>query len=143
IATATVAVKEGRVQQTEAGLRTARSKTDSAQISLEKARHMVSMTRIASPIAGVVTRRNAHPGELVRTAESGGQEPILTIQRIDVVRVVVNIPDAEATETEVGAAVELQFDRPDNNHLKGYKVSRIGFAIDPKTATMRAEVDIP
>ena len=141
IVAANVTVKEGKLAQAEAALRTARSKVESAQLALERARVMVNMTRIASPIDGVVTKRNAFPGELVRTAESGGQEPILTVQRVDVVRVIVDVPEAEALKTKVGDVVDLYFPALGDKPIKE-KIARSGFALDPKTGTMRVEIDV-
>ncbi len=142
IARTEVLVKEGKVAQAEAVLRTARGKVDAAQIGLEKARLTLSLTKITSPIDGVVTTHNRNPGNVVRTAESGGQLPILTVQRIDPVRVIVKMPEDEIPNTEIGAEVELSFPFLPDVPFKGQRIARTGFAVDPKTATMRVEIDV-
>lgn len=142
ISRADIVVKEGKLTLAEAVRQTARGKLDVADIGLLKARHMVSLSKIHSPIDGVVTRRNQQPGDLIRSAESGGQIPLLTIQRIDRVRVLVDIPERFVPDTEVGGAADLSFGVLPRASFKGQKIARTAFVLDPKTSTMRVEIDV-
>jgi RND family efflux transporter MFP subunit len=61
---------------------------------------------------------------------------------MDRLRVVVSIPEREALLTERGARVELTFDALPGSRIEG-KVARTGVALDPKSRTMRVEIDLP
>jgi multidrug resistance efflux pump len=144
IAEADVKIAESKVQQAEAELETTKANLAVTQATLAKAEHALSLTRIESPINGIVTRRNYQVGHFFRAAgEAVGQLPIFIVQRTDRVRVIVEVPNTDALLTHPGDPVELRFDALPDVRLTGYQVSRIGFALDPKTRTMRVEIDVP
>ncbi len=136
-------VKQNKVAQAEAALVTIRAKVAAAEVALEKAEYTRNLTTIRSPVDGIVTGSNLRSGDYLRPGEPGGNLPLLTIQRTDMVRVVVEIAEQDVPATEVGAAVELRFVALPGVKFQGHKLSRIGFAVDPKTHTMRVEVDVP
>jgi RNA polymerase sigma factor (sigma-70 family) len=142
IAEAALEVKQGKIAQTKAAHHSAQAKVEAAEVALEKAQYAVSLTQIAAPFDGIVTRRNSQTGQAVRPGEPG-QLPLVTIQRIDVVRVVIGIAQPQVPALEVGAPAELKFGPLPADTFSGVKVSRIGFVVDPETHRMRAEVDVP
>jgi RND family efflux transporter MFP subunit len=142
-AKADVKVKQSKVAQAEAARETAQAGLEIAELAMQKARYSSSLTRLTAPFDGVITQRNYFAGDTVRTGEQGNRSPLLTLMRIDSVRVVVDAPEAESATTNVGTLVDLEFDSLQTERLKGYKVSRIGFAQDPNTGLMRVEVDVP
>jgi RND family efflux transporter MFP subunit len=142
-AKADVKVKQSKVAQADAALETAQSGLELAELSLEKARYAKSLTRIEAPFDGVVTSRTYLPGDTIRSGEHAGQSPLLTLMRVDTVRVVADVPEYDAQLTEPGRPVDLRFDTLPNEKMTGYKVSRTSFALDSKTGTMRVEIDVP
>jgi RND family efflux transporter MFP subunit len=142
-AKADLKVKESKVAQAEAALETARAGLELAELVQQKAQYSASLARILAPFDGVVTQRNYLPGDTVRTGEQSEPQPLLTVTRIDSVRVVVNVPDREVPFTEVGQPVHLRIDSMSDEPVSGYKVSRIGVVEDEKTQTMRVEIDVP
>lgn len=136
-------VKQNKVAQAEAVLETIRARVVGAEITLEKAQYTQSLTTICSPVDGVITGTNLRNGDYLRSGEPGGNLPLLTIQRTDLVRVVVEIRERDVPATEAGAPVELRFDALPGIRFKGHKLARIGFAVNAKTHTMRVEVDVP
>jgi len=142
-AKADVKVKQSKVAQAEAALTTAKANLQTAEIMLEKARHSLSLTRIVAPFDGVVTQRNYRAGHILRTGDQAGRLPLVTIVRIDIVRVVVDVPGTAVPLTEPGLPVDLTVFAVPEVRLTGYKVSRIGYVEDEKTGTMRAEIDVP
>jgi HlyD family secretion protein len=137
-----VEVKQTRLLQAEAALDTARSKVESAELGVEKAQIMHSFAQIRAPFDGVVTQRNYHTGDFVRTGEQGGQLPLFTVEGMGRMRVVVQVPSRDVPLVEPGLPVEVSIDALPNLHLPA-KVSRIAAAVDEKTRTMRVEIDIP
>ncbi|HMF11350.1 MAG TPA: efflux RND transporter periplasmic adaptor subunit [Gemmataceae bacterium] len=141
-AKADMKVKESKVAQAEAALETARASLELAELVQQKAQYSASLTRIVAPFDGVVTQRNYLPGDTVHVGDRGDRQPLLTVTRMDSVRVVVGVPERDVPLTEVGQHVELQI-----NSLPGKrwieKVSRIGVVEDENTKTMRVEIDVP
>lgn len=130
-----------KVELAEAEHGVAKAKAAVAEASLAKAQLMVSFSNITSPCAGVVTARYYHPGDFVRDAQSGGNDPLFTVARTDLIRVVVYIPDNDVPFAHPGDAVRVTFDSLPGRTFAA-KLDRIAYSEDPKTRTMRAEVDL-
>jgi RND family efflux transporter MFP subunit len=142
-AKADLAVKESKVAQAEAALGTAKSNVDAAGIEREKALYSLGLTRIVAPFDGVVTQQNGHTGDFLRPGEAGGRRPLLTVQRMERMRVVTEVAEADAPRVEPGQVVELSVAALPAARFTGITVSRVGFAVDPSRGTMRVEVDVP
>lgn len=131
-----------RVEQAEADLEVQQAKAAVAQASLEKARLIASFTKIAAPFDGLITARKFHRGAFVRAADKGGEVPLLTVARTDLMRIVVQIPDRDVPFAHPGDAVQIEFDALPGRKFAG-KLARISNSEDVSTRTMRAEVDLP
>lgn len=142
-ARANVEVRQGQVKQAEATRHTTQAKAEAADLALEKARYTLGLTKMVAPFDGVVTRQNAYQGHRVGAVNGAGQLPLLTLQRTDLVRVVVDVDASDALSTQPGTPVDLTIDALPGVRFRGQKVSRTGFSLDPKTQTMRAEIDVP
>ena len=93
-------------------------------------------TTLVSPINGVVTARNFESGDMATGA------PILTIQTINPVRVVINVPESQFTRVHTGMAVNVQLDAFGDEVFEG-RVTLIYPTVDPLTRTFRTEVTVP
>ena len=131
-----------RVEQTETDLEVQQAKANVAQAHLAKAQLVSSFTRITAPFDGLVTSRQFHRGAFVRAADKGGDTPLLTVARTDLMRVVVQIPDRDVTFAQPGDPVEIEFDALPGRTFAG-KLARVSHSEDVATRTMRAEVDLP
>jgi RND family efflux transporter MFP subunit len=141
-ARADLKVKQSKVAQTEAAVETAKANVDAAEIELEKARYSLGLTKIVAPFDGIVTQRSHQDGQYVRAGE-GNRAPLLTIQRTDRMRVIVKVAETDVPLVEAGAPVDLQVPALPKVRFSGIKVSRLGFAVDPNTGSMRVEIDVP
>jgi RND family efflux transporter MFP subunit len=142
-AKADLAVRQSKVVQAEAALEAAQAGAEAAAAALERARLSLSQATVRSPFDGVVTRRNVVDGDRVRPDGRGGPLPLLTVQRTDPLRVVVQVPGRDAALTAPGTPVELTLDALPGRRFTGLKVARVAFAVDEQTRAMRAEVDVP
>jgi len=136
------AAAAARVELADADLAVARMQTQISEARLKKAKLFASFAKIVSPYDGVVTSRKYHPGEFIRAADKAVGEPILTVGRTDLIRVVVHIPDREVPYTNPGDPVVIEFDTLPGHQFEG-KLTRIAYSEDIRTRTMRAEVDLP
>jgi RND family efflux transporter MFP subunit len=141
-AKAVLVVKETKVDQALAALTILKCDQEAAEIGLEKARVTLGFTRIVSPVDGIVTRRNVFPGDYLQSSERGERQALLTVQRIDVMRVVVQVAERDVPLTEPGVPAQMTFDALPGMRFTG-KVSRVGFVADPDTHSMRVEIDVP
>jgi RND family efflux transporter MFP subunit len=136
-ATAAAKVEEARADAAEA-----EAATRVAEARLELARVNLAHTRIITPFDGVVTQRTFHPGAFIRSAVDGGGQPLLTVKRTDLMRVVVQVPDRDVVLANAGDAAVVKVDALEGREFPG-KVARIGESEDPTTRMMRVEIDLP
>jgi HlyD family secretion protein len=130
-----------KVQQAKAELAESRAAIRVAEARLDRARVMAGYARIVAPFDGVVTRRRYFPGDFIRSAAEGSQVPLLTVQRTDKMRVVVQVPDRDVPLLDVGDPATLVVDALKGQTFSG-AVSRLARAEDPATRTMRIEIDL-
>jgi RND family efflux transporter MFP subunit len=142
-AQAQVAAMQAKIQQADADVIEANAEVNVAKADLEKAQVMVRFATIIAPFDGVITRRSYFPGDYVRSAtESGTHRPLLTVERTDRVRVVVEVPDRDVPYTDPGDPALVELDALPGETFKG-KVSRIASSEDPGTRLMHVEIDLP
>src|SRR5439155_8378469 len=85
--------------------------------------------------------------DFIRSADQGGVVPLLAVERTDLMRVVVQVPDRDVpyVSTKASAIVEIDalpgvvFETKGESEVA---VSRWADAEDPTTRTMRTEVDV-
>jgi HlyD family secretion protein len=141
-ARAQVVAAEARVRQAQADMAQARAAVRVAEARLARAQVLVSYTRITAPFDGVVTRRTFHPGAFIRSAADGMPEPLLTVMRTDLMRVVIQVPDLDVPLLDVGDKVTLAVDALKGKVFAG-TVARLGRSETSTSRTMRVEVDLP
>jgi RND family efflux transporter MFP subunit len=141
-AEAQVAEAEAKIQQAEADLAEAKANVDVSTANHAKAQVFVDYTQIRSPYKGVITRREFFPGAFIRSAAEGGNIPLLSVGRIDTVRVVTYVPDRDVPYLDVGDPAEVTLDALGSQVFKG-TVSRFSDRENPESRTMYTEIDLP
>lgn len=142
-AIADVEAKVAHVAETEADLKSVEASLAVANATLAKAQVFVDFTKIRSYYDGQISKRNFHDGAYIRTAEQGATVPLFTVERTDLMRVIVQMPDTDAPDTGAGDAVTLKIVTLPNVIFKNLRVSRIANSQDDRSRTMRIEVDVP
>lgn len=115
----------------------------------------VGYLTIPAPFDGVIVARNANSWDFVLPATgdpsadhnaphlspSGKGAPIYVVDRTDIVRIFVDIPEADANYVKVGSKARVQ--------IRGYRdqwipasVTRTSWALNVKSRTLRAEIDL-
>jgi HlyD family secretion protein len=115
----------------------------SVEVAKEDARRseaLLGYCKIEAPFDGIVTHRNVDTGDLTRAGADA--EPLFVIARFDIVTIRVNVPEGFASEVHPGDRASVKLQEMKGQIVEG-KVSRVSWALDPKTRTMRAEIDIP
>jgi HlyD family secretion protein len=135
-ATSKIEVAEADVDVADAEVNVAKAEHDKYKVQL-------GFATITAPFDGVVTQRTSFVGDFVRSAnEGGGNEPLLTVQRTDKMRVVVQLPDRDVPYADPGDAATVQIDALGGKTFVG-KISRIARSEDTQTRLMRVEIDLP
>lgn len=112
-----------------------------AQANVAKALVFVEYTKIISPYDGVVTKRHFHVGDFIRAADQGGNLPLLTVARTDLMRVVVQVGEKEIPFTDPGDPAIVELDGIAGAKFNG-TVSRIAQSEDHVSRSMRTEIDL-
>ena len=135
ISAANVEIGKAKLVSAEADLRAAKAEA-------EKVQALLQYNRITAPFDGVVTRRLVNPGDLVQAAISTRTTALFTIQQVDTVRVLADVPEWSAVGIHPGLASEVTLYGPGEIIFHG-SVTRTATAVDPATRTMRVEIDLP
>lgn len=142
-AKAKVAAMAAKILAADADIAEADAEVKVTQAELERAQVYVRFATIVAPFDGVVTERNFFPNDYVRGAnESGSHTPLLTVQRTDRMRVVVQIPDRDVPYCDPGDPAFVEIDALPGKQLEA-KVARIAKSEDPDTRLMHVEIDLP
>jgi len=142
VAKAKLLAAQAAVEQAEADAVEARANLGVAHAHLEKSKVNLDYSRIVAPFDGVVTLRSFHPGALIRSATEGGQpQPLLTVKRTGVMRVVVLVPDRDVVLTRPGDPAVVTVDALGGRSFQG-TLARIARAEDAERL-MRVEIDLP
>jgi HlyD family secretion protein len=135
-------MKLAKLAHARAVLNTAKANVKARQVAVDKARTQASFTQLTAAFDGVVTRRTADPGNFVQASDSRLLTPLLTLQRVDQVRVVVQLPSEYAALVERDNPVDLTIESLAGAAITGQKIARFSSAIDPKDRTMTVEIDV-
>ncbi len=111
------------------------------QADVERLRALRSYQKVVAPFDGTVLRRNVDPGALVGPA-GAASVALFEIASVDVLRVVVDVPQAFAKDITTAVEVQVYMPQTPNKIAKG-KVARTSAALDPATRTRRTEIEIP
>jgi membrane fusion protein, multidrug efflux system len=95
----------GSVQGAQAGVRLAEARVQGAQAARDNAALQLSYTRIAAPAAGVVSRKQVEPGQLVQIGQ-----PLLTIVADTGIFINANFKETQLAAIRVGQPVEFEVD---------------------------------
>jgi RND family efflux transporter MFP subunit len=134
---------QAKIEQADADVGEAEAEVGVAQANLNKSLVLKSFATLVAPFDGVVTRRNFFPNDYIDAANTGaGHVPLLNVQRTDLFRVVVQIPDRDVPACHGGNRATVQFETLGGKQFPG-KVSRISYSEDPETRLMHVEVDLP
>jgi multidrug efflux pump subunit AcrA (membrane-fusion protein) len=135
-------VSSANVETGKAKITSAEADLEAAKAEAERLQALLQYDKIVAPFDGVVTRRLVNPGDLVQAATSTRTAPLFTLQKLDVVRVFADVPEASAAGIRSGLPADVKLYGPAGVTIHG-AVTRIATALDPTTRTMRVEIDLP
>jgi membrane fusion protein, multidrug efflux system len=131
------------------------SKYEEAKANVAQLGAMENYTRIVAPFDGVITERFVDPGALIH---AGGQQsatapmqgparpggaaaPVVSIARLDKLRIYVYVPQAEVDFVHDGMPATVKVQGFDGKRFFG-EVTRYAHSLDLATRTMLTEIDL-
>lgn len=162
-AKATISKAEAEVLSRSATLGKARVDVEVAQADLSVAvseskriEAWVGYITLAAPFDGVIVARNANTGDFVQPSmgdptamqraphlsPGGTAAPIYVVDRTDIVRIFVDIPERDANFVQIGTQASILAQAYRDEPIKG-TVTRTSWALNIKSRTLRAEIDLP
>ena len=136
-----------RISLTQAELKVAESRVNVALFDKQRAADLFAYTTLSVPAAGdnalyIVTRRWVDPGAYVQPSSGGSRDALLSLMRVDRVRVATDqLPELDSPFVEVGDKATFEAASLPGRFFEG-TVSRLSFALQLPSRTMRVEVDM-
>lgn len=140
-AKAAVSESQARLDQARADLEASQARVTVAEAEEGRVAALLSYTRILAPYDGVVSVRNVHTGHLVHPGTGSGGTPLLTVMRIDKVRIFVDVPEADAVLISEGSEARLRIPSLSAESFVG-TVTRSSWMLADATRTLKTEVDV-
>lgn len=119
-----------------------------AQVTLDKADvdRLTSLTefkQVKAPFGGTIVERDIDLGDLVTAGSGSGTSALFRVTQNRPMRVFVNVPQKAANDLLTDAPqADITIGGDASRHYEG-KVSRTSRAINPRSRTLRVEIDIP
>jgi multidrug efflux pump subunit AcrA (membrane-fusion protein) len=115
-----------------------------AQTEQRRVAELVKYTKLRAPYPGVVTKRSIDPGHFLQSSASSGNkgEAAFVVARLDPVRIFVDTPENEAVLVKDEMRADVRVQALKGRLFKG-AVKRSAWALDPKSRTLRTEIDLP
>lgn len=100
----------------------------------------IDFGEIRSPLNGIVTERFVDPGALIQLATSSRTQaaPLLTVTRINRLRILFDVPEAQAGAVREGTPAGIRI----AGSSFSARITRLTKVLDPASHTMRCEVDV-
>jgi HlyD family secretion protein len=138
---ANATVQASNVDAAEAGVKVAEANFRAQMAAVQRLRALTAFENVVAPFDGVVTIRNVDTGDLV-SADANGGSPLFTLQRDNVLRISVQVPQSDAIGLHDGQDAEITVPELPGRTMHG-TVSRSSVALATGSRSLMAEVDVP
>ena len=136
-----VAAARAQQQAVEADVQVAKADVGVVRGNVARLQTLMEYARIKAPFDGVITMRNVDHGAFVRSAAEGTSVSLLQIAKVDRVRIVMEIAESDVPYVRAGTRVTITIQSLGGRTISG-EITRTAGALNPRTRTMRAEVDL-
>lgn len=155
-ADAELVAAEAKLSRAKVNVAVARADLAVAESEAKRLEAWVGYLKLLAPFDGIIVARNANTWDFVLpsmgdpTAQmrspdlSPGEKaaPIYVVDRTDIVRIYVDIPERDANYIHVGSKARVKLWAYRDEWLPA-TVTRLAWALNTKSRTMRAEIDLP
>ncbi len=145
-----------RLEKAQVDVRVAEATLKVAESEERYAKAWVDYLTLNAPFPGVISARNANTFDFVQpttgdptayylspdVSPSGTAAPIYVVDRLDIVRIFLDIPERDANFVKIGTKASVLARAFRDTELPA-TVTRTSWALNMKSRTLRAEVDLP
>jgi membrane fusion protein, multidrug efflux system len=134
-------IDKANVDTSAAQIEVARAAIDVNAALVQQFTDLQGFEKIIAPFDGVVTARHFDVGDLMTADTPGTTKLMFEIQRTDILRVHVDVPQIYATTIKVGQPATVYRRELPSEQYSG-TVTRTANALDPATRTLLTEVQV-
>jgi HlyD family secretion protein len=145
---AKIAAAEAKVGEAKAQTRKAEAEVSAAEArrrvalaDVERTQALLGYTQIRAPFPGVVTTRHVDTGHFLQ-ASNGKHEPLFVIARLDMLRVITDLPESAAEQAQPGQKAIVKLPTLGNREI-ATTITRTSGVVNPESRTQRIEIDLP
>lgn len=138
---AKIAAAEADVASAEASRTAAVANVAVAQARIEKTQTLMQYAQIVAPFDGIVSRRLVDRGALVQSATTSRMTPLFTVQRTDMLRIFIEVPESDIAFVQPGCSARVRPYGLEGAELVG-TITRMASSLKTDTRTMRTEIDL-
>jgi RND family efflux transporter MFP subunit len=136
-----VSVAESRNREAAADLTYAQSQLKLTEADREQTAILMQYAQVRAPYDGMIIRRWVDSGDFVTSAATTKTEPLFTVDRIDRLRIIFDLPESESGLAAVGQPVVMKVDALKGRTFRG-RIQRTTGVLDARTRTLRAEAEL-
>ena len=103
---------------------------------------LVAYATLTAPYDGVVTQRNINTKQFVQPATSTQGDVLYVVERTDIVRIFVSVPETDADWVRIGTPATVRVQALQGQEFKG-KVTRTAWSLNQVSRTLLTEIDLP
>jgi HlyD family secretion protein len=140
-AEANVQVERARLAEARSDVVLANARLKVAEADVKRINVLVDYAVIRAPYDGVVTERLVHTGDFAQSATDERTAPLFKMMRPDPLRIIADIPEADAAWMELGLEATLIVEDIQGRPFTG-TIKRLSDQLDPQTRTLRIEVEL-
>jgi multidrug efflux pump subunit AcrA (membrane-fusion protein) len=147
---------EARLARAEVNVAAARADLAVARSEAKRLEALVGYLKLFAPFDGIVVARNANTWDFVlpqtgdptamdrapHLSPSGQAAPIYVVDRTDIIRIYVDVPERDADYVHIGSEARVKLWAYRDEWLPA-SVTRLSWALNAHSRTMRAEIDLP
>ncbi|MFI5456494.1 MAG: efflux RND transporter periplasmic adaptor subunit [Isosphaerales bacterium] len=147
--------RRAALAKAEIDVRVAEADLKVAESEEKRLKVWVDYLVLPAPYDGVIVARNANTFDFVLPARgdpsalsrapylspSGNAAPIYVVDRVDIVRIFVDIPEQDANNVHIGSKATVLVKAYGDQPIEG-TVTRTSWALNIKSRTLRAEIDL-
>lgn len=120
----------------------ARAERAAAQARLASARERQGFRTVRAPFAGVIAARNIERGDRVVGDSAGSATPLFTLNALDPLRIVLDVPQSAALQVRPGLRAEVGFPELPGERFPA-EVVRSAQTLSTDAGAMRVELRLP
>jgi RND family efflux transporter MFP subunit len=126
-----------------AELNAARAQVMLQQADIDRLTALTAFKEVKAPFEGTIVQRRIDIGNLVTAGSTANTTSLYVLSKDNPMRVFVHAPQSVASQLmKDGATAVIRSSDQASLHVEG-KISRTAKAIDPRSRTIRVEIDIP